>query len=86
MEYPYTIKFTDRDQFYKVFGNLHWIPDKNKKQQYAKPPVYYKSSKYRVWFDYADRVDHYGTTIRGFNMIDMIFRDEEDYLMALLLK
>lgn len=84
MNYPYTIKFTDRDEFNRVHDALR-IPEKAKCSTWRQPPKEYKSSPYRVWFDYYDYISPHGTQSRAYNLKVMIFRDEEDYLMALLL-
>ena len=52
---------------------------------YSQPPKEYKSSKYHFWYYHYDYTSEYGTTIRGGGTIKIVFRDEEDYLVALLM-
>lgn len=47
-------------------------------------PVEYKSSPYRVWWDYGMiGPNEFGTSTSG---IILYFRDDEDYTLAMLMK
>ena len=52
VNYPYTIRFTGNVNWIGFLDSLHWIPAHKIKNAYSQPPKEYKSSSYRVWYDY----------------------------------
>ena len=92
------ITFTSYDKFQNLFVELHrLIPEKFIKPYWTPPPKEYKSSKYRVWINNGVRLDPTGNIIDFGKPFDkpptsmvngfvFYFRDEQDYIMALLLK
>lgn len=82
---PHRLEFISHRDFDSFkFKLLSIVPQKFAKLKWlCKPPVEFKSSKYRIWFNTELISPEPGWSLSGYVIY---FRDEEDYLLATLLK